>query len=346
MKITPEVLENGRWGEDGRFRYKGKIYYKTICLYCKEDCLTAKNEREVYCSRSCLSIVRNKNFSEESRRKQSESMKNSPHEKQFKKGQPAWNTGIAMPEGQKKKISETLKGNIPWNKGKKTGQTPWNKGMKGEYVGANKGKKLPYSEKGKQAAKIRGEKQRCPYSFNNIPKYDLYIDRLQPYERCSRNEEDPNILEVECTYCGKRFIPNIKQVGNRLRGINNNDTHRFYCSDTCKKECPLFYKDARYLIKRDKIAAGTILPHELNREAQPELRQLVFKRDNWTCQKCEQYGGYLHCHHIDSVVSNPIESADADNCITLCKKCHKEVHSEKGCRYSDLRKCNEKGETV
>ena len=29
----------------------------------------------------------------------------------------------------KKKISESLLGNIPWNKGKKTGQIPWNKGL-------------------------------------------------------------------------------------------------------------------------------------------------------------------------------------------------------------------------
>jgi len=39
----------------------------------------------------------------------------------------AWK-GKHLPEETKRKIRETLKGQIPWNKGKKTGQIPWNKG--------------------------------------------------------------------------------------------------------------------------------------------------------------------------------------------------------------------------
>ena len=31
-----------------------------------------------------------------------------------------------------------------------------------------------------------------------------------------------------------------------------------------------------------------------------------------------------------------IESVDIDNCITLFKKYHKEAHSHKDCRYTDL----------
>lgn len=38
------------------------------------------------------------------------------------------------------KISDTLRGNIPWNKGKKTGRVPWNKGTKG-LVKKNSGSK-------------------------------------------------------------------------------------------------------------------------------------------------------------------------------------------------------------
>lgn len=30
----------------------------------------------------------------------------------------------------------------------------------------------------------------------------------------------------------------------------------------------------------------------------------------------------LHCHHFEGIEINPIESADIDQCITLCKKCH------------------------
>lgn len=37
------------------------------------------------------------------------------------------------------------------------------------------------------------------YASNNIPIYDTYVSRLEPYEECRRKEEDPNILEVKCT---------------------------------------------------------------------------------------------------------------------------------------------------
>jgi len=45
----------------------------------------------------------------------------------------------------------------------------------------------------------------------------------------------------------------------------------------------------------------------------------------------------IHCHHITGVKQNPIESADIDNCITLCKNCHKEVHQQDGCKYYELK---------
>jgi hypothetical protein len=189
-------------------------------------------------------------------------------------------------------------------------------------------------------------KIRCIYSYRGIPKYDLYVGRLEPYEECKRSKRDPNILRVRCTYCGKWYIPTISQIENRFIGINNNDSCRFYCSSGCKTECPIFGKHVNDLIKRDKFAAGRILPHELNREVQPELRQLVFMRDNYTCQKCGVKGGYLHCHHFEGVEQNPIESADVDNCITFCKDCHGLAHKEKGCRRIDLRKCKENNQTM
>ena len=45
-------------------------------------------------------------------------------------GKPGWNKGQSRSEETKKKISQSKKGNIPWNKGKKGLQVPWNKGLK------------------------------------------------------------------------------------------------------------------------------------------------------------------------------------------------------------------------
>ena len=86
----------------------------------------------------------------------------------------------------------------------------------------------------------------------------------------------------------------------------------------------------------------------------PTWRDKVFTRDNYTCQKCfDSSGGNLQAHHIkrftvifDEVVSENnfnlnnkdmlltytykisenVKLNDIDNGITLCKKCHQEIH--------------------
>lgn len=37
------------------------------------------------------------------------------------KGKPAWNKGVSPDAEMRARISATLMGNVPWNKGKKTG---------------------------------------------------------------------------------------------------------------------------------------------------------------------------------------------------------------------------------
>ena len=181
------------------------------------------------------------------------------------------------------------------------------------------------------------------YYKNKIPLYDTYKNQLEWCEEIRSNKEDINILEVKCTYCGKWYIPTIGYVNRRIRAIYGKDENReqrFYCSDGCKKACPIYGKQSITLMREDAIRAGRLNWLELNREVQPELRQMVLKRDDYTCQKCNNIKE-LYCHHILPVANNPIESADMDNCITLCKKCHKEVHKMEGCGYGQLRICIE-----
>ena len=206
-------------------------------------------------------------------------------------------------------ISNKQKGKEPPNKGKKGLQVAWNKGITGIYTSWNK----------------------CPYASKGIPKYDLYAPKLEPYEECKRSKRDPNILRVKCAYCGIWFIPTLNQITARVDGINHNDGNRFYCTPLCKKECPIAGQHKYYKGQKGSNS----------REVQPQLRQLVFARDKYECQKCGSTES-LHCHHIDPVISNPIESADMDNCITLCKECHKWCHMNiDGCGYGELANCQE-----
>ena len=73
-----------------------------------------------------------------------------------------------------------------------------------------------------------------------------------------------------------------------------------------------------------------------------QWRSDIFTKDNWTCQECLVRGGNLHAHHIKyfSVIIEEyniknIEKAiqcselwNINNGITLCQKCHKEIHKK------------------
>lgn len=167
-------------------------------------------------------------------------------------------------------------------------------------------------------------------------KYKTFKDKLT-IDESSRLSEDNIHLEVKCKYCNKYFVPTIISVKGRIASLNDTQagSQFLYCSEGCKKACPTYYQK--------KYSRG--FKKRTSREVQPELRKLVLERDDWKCQKC----GIgidkteLHCHHLTGVEINPIESADIDNCVTLCKRCHKEAHLLPGCGYNDYRrkKCKE-----
>jgi len=74
-------------------------------------------------------------------------------------------------------------------------------------------------------------------------------------------------------------------------------------------------------------------------------RESVFKRDNWTCQKCGAKSGngktiYLHPHHILNFAEYPELRFDVNNGITLCRKCHKEFHRQYGIKNNTREQLN------
>lgn len=164
----------------------------------------------------------------------------------------------------------------------------------------------------------------------NIPLYETYAHKLEKYEDLYLiKQNNLELLGVKCLYCNKTFIPSLINVKHRVDSINGrcNAENRFYCSTDCKKACPIFGQ-VKYP-KNFKLSTA--------REVQPALRKMVLERDNWTCQICNSTENGLHCHHYDGIYINPVESADMDNCTTLCKKCHKKVHNNEGCKFNQLK---------
>jgi hypothetical protein len=165
----------------------------------------------------------------------------------------------------------------------------------------------------------------------NSALFKTYFKQLEKFEEIRQYFEDLELLEVKCAYCGKWMLPTVLQVKNRIQTFNGT-THgenRFYCSENCKKSCPTF--NQKIWPKGFKKATS--------REVVPLLRQLVLERDDYTCQKCgvTTEAAQLHAHHEKSYTLNKIMANDPDNCITLCKDCHKRIHLQEGCKYNDLK---------
>jgi len=226
------------------------------------------------------------------------------------KGKIPWNLGIERTEEEKKKISETTK-----------------LGMKREDVKEKLRKKEKF---------LTGEKHHRwngGYYNKSVPLYDTYSIQLYFGEEIRRNEKDSKILETKCTYCGIWFIPTVREVYERIRALNgkNYGEQRLYCSDLCKHSCTLYHQ---ILYPKDHKP-------ETSREVQAELRKIRFEVDNYTCQRCKIHKDNLivplHCHHLEGIRWEPIESADVDKVITLCETCHLEVHQKEGCKYNDMR---------
>jgi hypothetical protein len=119
-----------------------------------------------------------------------------------------------------------------------------------------------------------------------------------------------------CQYCGKQLNRYdakccIKCKGKNLTGKNNpNYNHN--------------------LTKKDRQYKRTLI--------NPWKRK-VKQRDNYTCQKCN-FTKHLCAHHINNYANFKEQRYDINNGITLCKICHKQIHSIYGLKTTrkDLNK--------
>jgi len=122
-------------------------------------------------------------------------------------------------------------------------------------------------------------------------------------------------LPVKCLTCGSVFYPLPAQI--RIgRGK--------YCSYRCK------HQDHARISKFSKgenhyrWQGGITSKEKKIRQSDKynNWRLAVLKKDNFTCQKCGQYGGRLHADHIKPFKLYPELRFDINNGQTLCVPCH------------------------
>jgi len=169
------------------------------------------------------------------------------------------------------------------------------------------------------------------------PNYKGAKDVLYKYWSLKLTEDDSREnkegkIEVKCKYCDQWFIPTQIEMNNRIGALKHGEGSNFYCSSECKESCSDFYQVLwpKYYKPYDNKYSRV--------EVASTLRKMVFARDNWLCQKCEDpTKTAIECHHIDPVSEQPLFANDMDSCITFCVECHVFVHTQiEGCKYNEL----------
>ena len=85
----------------------------------------------------------------------------------------------------------------------------------------------------------------------------------------------------------------------------------------------------------DSFLVGT------GRDRTQKWADMIKERDGYACQKCGSKEE-LVAHHILPVASYPDKARNIDNGVTLCSKCHKEIHKIPWCTINYIK--SNKGE--
>ena len=131
-------------------------------------------------------------------------------------------------------------------------------------------------------------------------------------------ESHPNWQQAErvktCKHCRKQFSQKKTEAISTFKS-------RMFCSKPCAdiggfrytgENHPNYRKEARR-----KNRGGS---HH-------KWVNAVVSRDKATCQECGVKGVELHAHHVKSYKDHPELRYDINNGLTLCYKCHWDVHS-------------------
>ena len=145
----------------------------------------------------------------------------------------------------------------------------------------------------------------------------------------------------QCDCCGAEIEeahpfyyeePN-KHVCGDCAFINGYITEKEFLEKFCFwcpfEKCRAAVKDGKVFITTGKFPWEKKPSADRFTSEYKEWRTSVFKRDNFTCQKCGIVGGELNAHHIKPYAKYKELRYELSNGITLCEDCHKLVHKRR-----------------
>jgi len=130
-----------------------------------------------------------------------------------------------------------------------------------------------------------------------------------------------------CSNCNSEYYT--KNGGSRRK-------NRKYCSFECYKQSAIGrYKPLGFGNYRENNCnwrGGVTKENKIIRNSRryADWRNLVFKRDNFTCQNCNANGVYLEADHIKPFAYFNELRFELSNGRTLCKPCHAKTDTYMG----------------
>ncbi|MCK5605165.1 HNH endonuclease [Candidatus Pacearchaeota archaeon] len=190
--------------------------------------------------------------------------------------------------------------------------------------------------KEKQSLRIIGHPA---YNKRTIEKITKKYPFFSKVEEMRYNPDNSDEIQVRCKNhkCknskehGGWFTPSHDQFYGRLGALERPlgyEELNFYCSDTCKQECPLYNLRSDPLsIPKEKVYIAS---------EYETWKTKVLELDNHQCQYCGKTAE--HVHHIEPQKLKPGYAIDPVNGISVCSDCHYEYGHKNECSTGRLAK--------
>jgi 5-methylcytosine-specific restriction endonuclease McrA len=232
----------------------------------------------------------------------------------------------------KRKMSESHKGQIAWNKGK-TGI--YSEEVRKKISESLKGHKHSLLWKINHSKKMKGHKPYNELTLERINKRYSFFSKIEEM-RYNPDKPEEKEIQVHCkNHCCKNskeksgwFTPIKSQLYERIRQLNDtlgNDGMFFYCSDNCKQTCDLFNVHGDPCKETKK---------SYTQEEYQTFRQFVLKRDQYICQFCGEKA--TDVHHERPQKLEPFFVLDPDYAWSYCKDCHYKFGHQGECNTGNL----------